>query len=360
MNRILIPFTNEHFDAYLAEIIGQPYWYGSHANNCTEDFLQRKKQQYPSHYTDKRMAKYRNNIAKKMICNDCVGVIKGYCWTGGGKGVKEAIGTGNKINIKYGSNACPDRSANGMFVYAKECGMPCGTIDTMPEVKGLCVTYDGHVGYYRGNGLVAEARGFDHGHVITKLKDRKWKHWYCHPAIDYGEAFKNAKPVENAAPVYTLGSRLLSNGSEGPDVKQLQEILVELGYDLGDYGPLKNGVDGDYGNATAKAVKQLQTKLQVTQNGKYDSNTHKALMGYLADIDDADNEPDDKETGKVVIVTGDTVNVRYGPSTNYNSITRVKKDTKLPYVATAEGSGWFAVEINGKVGWISNNYSRKG
>ena len=35
-------------------------------------------------------ASYRDDISKKKVCADCVGLIKGYCWTGGGKGVSSS------------------------------------------------------------------------------------------------------------------------------------------------------------------------------------------------------------------------------------------------------------------------------
>ena len=28
INRALIPFTNEHFAAFVQKMVGQPYWYG--------------------------------------------------------------------------------------------------------------------------------------------------------------------------------------------------------------------------------------------------------------------------------------------------------------------------------------------
>lgn len=57
---------------------------------CTESLRSRKAAQYPSHYGSSRTSRYRDDISKKKVCADCVGLIKGYCWTGGGKGVSSS------------------------------------------------------------------------------------------------------------------------------------------------------------------------------------------------------------------------------------------------------------------------------
>lgn len=363
-NRAAIPFTNEHFAAFMLKMVGRPYWYGTCLYKCTENLRSRKAKQYPSHYKDSRTSTYKKHIAAKEVCGDCVGAVKGYAWTGGGQGVIEAVGTDATISSKYGSNGCPDKSASGMFAYAKQKGMAWGTIDSIPEIVGLAVTLSGHIGYYVGGGYVVEFKGFNYGCVKTKLSAGKWTHWYMLPFIDYGDASTDT-PAQETTIVYTLGSRLLKKGSKGDDVAQLQRILVDdLGYDLGDYGDKQDGVDGSYGEKTVKAVKRLQTLAQIETDGKYGSVTHKALMGLLEDRSKGENgevdapESDTAETaGKTVTVTGDSVNVRKGPATTYGVMTRVNRGDTMPYVATAYAVNWHAVEINGSVGWISGKYT---
>ena len=108
INRALIPFTNEHFAAFVQKMIGQPYWYGCVVYKCTSSLLSRKTAQYPSHYGSSRTARYKQDIAAKKVAADCIGGAKGYAWTNGGQGVLEAIGTDKPITSKYGSNNCPD------------------------------------------------------------------------------------------------------------------------------------------------------------------------------------------------------------------------------------------------------------
>jgi hypothetical protein len=50
----------------------------------------------------------------------------------------------------------------------------------------------------------------------------------------------------------------LGPGSPRPAVTKIQQLLLERGYDLGDYGPNKDGVDGKYGTKTSDAVKQFR------------------------------------------------------------------------------------------------------
>lgn len=65
---------------------------------------------------------------------------------------------------------------------------------------------------------------------------------------------------------------VLSKGSKGKEVSELQRILVnQFGADLGFTGAEKDGIDGDFGSATEKAllkekgVKQISLKQIITQ-----------------------------------------------------------------------------------------------
>ena len=243
----------------------------------------------------------------------------------------------------------PDKSANGMFDYAKSIGLDWGTIGTIPEIPGLAVRYDGHVGYYIGNGKVVEERGFNYGCVITNLKERPWLHWYKLPTIKYvsGDA---SSVVTNTL---KLGDRLLKEGMKGEDVKELQHLLNQ-------YLNLKLAEDGDFGPATLAAVKSFQAKAKLTVDGKYGAKTHAALMSALAD---AAPEIDDNvvETPVAQMKTNCAANVRAGDSTAYNIITSLPKgtiltpilDTNNNYIKSA--NKWYAVKCSDKIGWISDS-----
>lgn len=353
--RINTPFTNEHFAAWCQKMVGHPYWYGTCCYKATNSLLSRKSNQYPSHYTSSRNARYKKDIANKEVVSDCIGGCKGYAWTGGGQSALDAIGTDKAVSSSYGSHGCPDKGANGMFTWAKSKGADWGTIDTLPEIPGLALYKDGHAGYYIGNGYAIEWQGFNWGCVKTQVKKRPWTHWYKLPFIDYGDTSGAQQAVETVT-VYTLGSRLLKNGASGSDVKALQELLNQLGAGL--------EVDGKFGPKTETAVKAFQKKSGLKQDGKYGDQTHAALMAAVADDDEGRKAqtitPEEQETQdreeqrqidvKVTIVSSSgKVNIRVGNGTSFKQITAVENGTTLQYIASAV-NGWHAVLIGSQVG----------
>lgn len=81
----------------------------------------------------------------------------------------------------YGTHGMPDIGANQMYYNAKE----SGPISTMPDIPGLAVWHEGHIGVYIGNGQVVEAMGTRYGVVKTELAGRGWTHWLKVPYIRY-------------------------------------------------------------------------------------------------------------------------------------------------------------------------------
>lgn len=348
-------FTNTHFVEFCKKFVGQPYWYGTCVYACSKDLLQSKTKQYSQHYGQERKAKYEEQISKHLICADCVGLIKGYVWTNGGENVIESIGLEKPLfKNSYQSNGMPDKSANGLFDYAKSLGLEWGTIDTIPEIPGIAVRYDGHVGIYIGNGEVVEERGFNYGCVKTKLSNRGWLNWYKIPCIKYINEPIEVPTTNNIQ----LGSRLLKKGMTGADVKELQTLLNEV---------INAGlnVDGDYGTLTENAVKKFQEKYNLEVDGKYGSKTHAALMSAIADMKpDIENEPVVNTEKKMM--TSCAANVRAGDSTSYSIITTLPKGTKLDMILNENKNyilsenKWYAIKCTNQIGWISDSVVMEG
>ena len=81
------------------------------------------------------------------------------------------------------SNGMPDIGADTMYENATE----KGTIDTIPEIPGLAVWKEGHIGVYIGDGKVVEAYGTTSGVIRSELANGGWTHWLKIPYITYLE-----------------------------------------------------------------------------------------------------------------------------------------------------------------------------
>lgn len=154
---------------YAINHVGLPYWYGTYGNTSSLSLLEKKQKQYPQYYTSKRI-----KIAKEkqlgLRVQDCAGLIKGYLWS-------ETPTSAPKYNKSQ------DKSANGLRNSCSE----TGSIKTIPEIPGILVFKNGHVGVYICNGEVIEAKGFEYGVVKSKLSKTKWTSWGKLKWIDYND-----------------------------------------------------------------------------------------------------------------------------------------------------------------------------
>lgn len=146
------------------------YVWGSHGNVLTANELKRLERTFGSHVTDKE--KYIKSHWLGRRTSDCVGLIKGYGW------YDETSGT-----IKYGTNSMKDVTADGMFNAAVE----KGPISTMPDIPGIAVWHQGHIGVYIGNGYVIHAANTYDGVIKTPITSSGWTHWLKVPYINYIE-----------------------------------------------------------------------------------------------------------------------------------------------------------------------------
>lgn len=170
---------------------GQAYVWGGLGYTLTESRISQLRSYYPAVYNDAYVAKCRARIG--MEAYDCVGIIKHFLWGNTGDGVLRY----------YGKNGIPDTTANGLYKLCPE----KGDIATMPEIAGLMLHREGHVGVYLGNGKILEARGIDYGVVITNVADRNFEHWGKLPNIEYPEA-----PAEKTITLAQLSAILAAQG----------------------------------------------------------------------------------------------------------------------------------------------------
>ena len=126
--------TNQGLANFAIGCLGRPYIYGTYGQILTERLLVDRAKTYPSRLGPERVKYAREHYLGKRV-SDCEGMIKNYLWA-------------ETPNDTPMYNASQDLSANGAF----EKATVKGKIGTIPEVPGICVRYNGHVGVYIGGG----------------------------------------------------------------------------------------------------------------------------------------------------------------------------------------------------------------
>lgn len=85
--------------------------------------------------------------------------------------------------------------------------------------------------------------------------------------------------VSNVQDIVSNTQQILRKGSIGDGVYAMQEKLQRLGYDLGSWG-----VDGDFGNATYKAVLQFQKDHGLLEDGEAGPQTLAAIEAAIGNV----------------------------------------------------------------------------
>ena len=157
-----------------------------------------------------------------------------------------------------------------------------GLIADIPAGKVCCVfmrsgSKMSHTGMHVGNGVIIHCSGEVKKGKVT---DRGWSHYAVpkgiegadvSPGTDVSEGTvrgdtsvsEGTVPGDMAVPDDMATPRpTLRKGSRGEAVREMQERLISLGYDLG-----KCGADGIFGSKTLKAVKAFQKDCGITADG---------------------------------------------------------------------------------------------
>lgn len=145
--------------------------------------------------------------------------------------------------------------------------------------------------------------------------------------------------------VWALGERVLSNGSDGADVKELQNLLIQLGFSCGSYG-----ADGDFGDATEMAVRKFQRSVGIEVDGEVGAVTLGELKSKLGS---------DTASGKQVIIRGGDCYIRTAPNTQKGAILGVAREGGLfRYQDVTSEDGWLLIIYNNENAWVSGKYGR--
>lgn len=147
----------------------------------------------------------------------------------------------------------------------------------------------GHVGLYIGDGWVIEAHGTQKGVIRSKVTESRWTHWGELKGVDYSGTQPEPAPAPQPEPEELPPT--IRKGNRNIYVNGMQTILDKLGYSLGICG-----IDGDFGTATEKAVKEFQRDHSLNADGICGPKTWAALLA-------AEKKPEEKQEEKPVLFT---------------------------------------------------------
>ena len=228
--------------------MGWPYVFGAWGELCTP--ANRKRRSRDDHPTI--VSKCQVLSGKKSGCSGCG-------WFPGGVNVRCYDCRGftdwvlNRVGIDLQGEGATSQW-NSEVNWAEK-----GLIKDMPRDRVCCLFKQKgekmeHTGLWLKNDMIIHCSA---GVQTGKLKN------FSHYAVPAG-LYDDMGPTERRP--------TLKRGNKGDSVRELQEILERLGYDLG-----KCGIDGDFGRATEKAVKAFQKNAGVGVDGIVGAATWAAL-----------------------------------------------------------------------------------
>lgn len=191
----------------------------------------------------------------------------------------------------------------------------------------------------KGIGLYETAADGYFVHIDTRSTKSFWYGQNEQPRTTFGG---NPGSTTSIADTTSNSETTLSLRDQGTAVKEVQEMLILLGYDLSS-GPndQTNGADGIYGMKTWRAVTDFQKKNNLDPDGIVGEKTMEAL------------EKATSKTGYTVKITASLLNVRSGPGMENSVVGMVRKNATYKLLEIKDGWG----RISSPAGWISMSYA---
>ena len=175
-------------------------------------------------------------------------------------------------------------------------------------------------------------------HIDTRSTKSFWYGQNEQPRTTFGGSSGSTTTIIDTT---SNSETTLSLNDTGTAVKEVQEMLIELGYDLSS-GPndKTKGADGIYGMKTWRAVIDFQRKNNLDPDGIVGEQTMAAL------------EKATSKAGHTVKVTASLLNVRSGPSIESPVVGMIRKNTTYKLLEIKDGWG----RIASPAGWVSLSY----
>ena len=191
----------------------------------------------------------------------------------------------------------------------------------------------------KGIGLYETSADGHFTHIDTRTSKSFWYGQSEQPRTTFGGSSSSTTvttpPINNTATTISLSD-------SGPVVKEIQQMLVDLGYVLTDKPNDKTkGIDGIFGIKTWKAIVDFQRKNDLEPDGIVGELTMDAL------------EKATSKAGYTVKVTATLLNVRSGPGIENSVVGMIRKDAIYKLLEIKDGWG----RIASPAGWISLSYA---
>lgn len=139
----------------------------------------------------------------------------------------------------------------------------------------------------------------------------------------------------------------LRRGVKGFRTQNLQQALNANGTAL--------EVDGDFGKLTEEAVAEFQKKNSLPITGMVNATTIQVLNSSRDDNAPDQSADNSTQNSNRILITGNTVNVRFGPGTNFPIAFVANKGDLYESVET---TGWFPIHIDNQLRWVSTRYAQ--
>ena len=210
-----------------------------------------------------------------------------------------------------------------------------------------------HTAIYIGNNQQCEASINELGTATggkpgdqtgQEIKIRSYRNypWDC--------VLRYTKNVINSSPTIIE----LQIGSTGAEVKELQTMLINCGYQCGN-----GGIDGIFGNDTLAALKKFQKENKLTIDGIYGQKTKTKLEKLFEKVKESASKNDYAESFDKSIARSYTtttkLNLRTGPNLEKIVITKIPKNSQVNCYGYYT-KNWYYVAYKDYVGFCMKKY----
>ena len=194
-------------------------------------------------------------------------ILNRYCWSVGGGKYKTKGGrlygivkSSNSISIEICSNNKTGKvtNANDSNWYFTDAAIENAIQLTKYLMQKYNINANHVIRHYDVNGKPCPGI---YGWNADTGNESKWK--------DFHSKISNGKTVSMSV---TTNNQLLQKGDKNDQVKNMQSMLITLGYNCG-----KSGADGDFGKNTEKALIQFQKDHNLAADGIYGEKSKAAL-----------------------------------------------------------------------------------